>query len=298
MPQRPWGGLLPLFAMLLVSLGLAQSQEFFFRDKDGTMRFSNFSSWKATRDKANPNRFTFRGRAATGELVGVWEKQNLTVRAKAMEGAAMKVGRQTQLEEAVMTGGVTATATRKSAKSATVPQTVVVTAERMDFKGSTNRMDLTGGVTVDQKDPAAESSMNAKSTSGYVILTDMDDKNAKGPVQAASLQGSARITLTSVRMVTERPAGKPAIRRKVTYEVVATASRVEFQLSKSGTDYGTITLVGNVVVTGNDPILFGEMKGYQRVVITLDAELQPVDIEAGEGRGTTTVTQKKGGSGT
>lgn len=272
-----------------------QGQEFFFRDRDGSMKLTNASSWKATRDKDDPNRFSFSASAATGVLVGTFEGQRLTLRSKSIEGKARKRETKTELEEAKLKGGVTANSVRAPRAQGVPPQTVSVACETLDFDGGTMKMDLAGGVTVEQDDPATESKLVAKGPTGFVVLTPVEDKAAKGPVQEASLQGGVRIVLTSTRVVTERPPGKPAVRKKVAYQVVATASRMDFRLFREGRDYGSITLSGSVVVTGDDPILFGEMKGYQKVVITLDAEMQPVDVEAGEGRGTTTVSPKGGG---
>jgi lipopolysaccharide export system protein LptA len=270
------------------TLVLAQSQNFYFRDRAGNMKLSNMPSWRASVDRSNPNRYTFRGRATTGTVLGEWDAQNMTIRAKQIEGSSRRVGNKMELENAELTGGVTVTMTRPSARrGATQRQTVTTKADSMDLNGNTNTLTMKGGVTMTQDDPGAESSMTATGATGVAVLTDAEDKNAKGPVQSANLSGNAKITVNSARTVTE--GGQ---RRKVQYQIVSTASRVQFQLLKTGQDYGTITLTGNVVIAGNDPILFGEMRGYDRVVITLDSEMQPVDIEAGEGRGTTTVTQK------
>lgn len=285
-----------LMAMMGAAIVLGQGQSFVFRDREGAMTITNMGSWRATLDKSDPDLIRFRGRALSGELQGAWDTQNLKIRAKAIEGSARKGGQGSELEQAVLTGGVTANIVRPSSIRGPGKQTVVVTADRMDFNGNTNRMDLTGGVEVNQDDPAAKSSMTAMGPKATVVLTDAQDKSSKEkPIQSAALSGGAKITFTSVRLVSERAQGKPPIKKEVRFTLVATASSVDFKVLKSGQDYGTVSLSGNVVVTGNDPILFGEMKGYQRVVITLDAEMQPVDIEAGEGRGSTTVTQKRGG---
>lgn len=281
--------------VLVAALALGQGQSFLFKDRDGKMTISNMGSWRATLDKNDPDLIHFRGRALAGELEGVWDVQKLRVRAKAIEGTARKGAGPSQLEQAILTGGVTSTITRPSSIKGGGNQTVVVNSDRMDFDGNSNRMDLTGGVKVNQDDPAAKSTMTATGAKATVVLTDAQGQGAKDrPIESADLTGSAKIVFTSERTVTQREKSGP-VKKRVEFTMTATASRVDFKVLKGGKDYGTVTLTGSVVVTGNDPILFGEMKGYERIVITLDSEMQPVDIEAGEGRGTTTVTQKKGG---
>lgn len=270
------------FAAALASLAVAQ-QEFTFRNKEGTLRITGYTQVKFTRVAKSADRVAFK-LAAPNAITGVWTKQDLTLRAKQFEGVAARG----EIESALLSGGVVATATRPS-KVQGQTQTVVAKAETAQFNGATNRLALDGGVTIDDEDQGTDSIFRAKGAQGWLVLTDAQEKGAKGRIQSAALEGSVRLDLSSLRTVTEK--GR---RSQVRYTLVATGSRVDFKLLPSGENYGVVTLSGNVVITGNDPILFGQITGASKVVITLDSEKQPVDIESEGAPTTTTITQKRG----
>jgi hypothetical protein len=286
-------------ACLLLALGsLAIPQQTFnFKDKAGKLDIKNAGSLKGTRISEDPEKWKVVLHAAgSNPIVAIWEDQDLTLRSRTFQAVTERVGKAMEIETANLGGGVTITALRPSGqRSSNTKQTITLMSQTLDFFGDENRAELKGGVTVDQKDAAAQSSMTARGASGTVVLTDADAKGAKGPIQSAVLQGNARITLNSVRTVTEREKGKPPLRVKRPVNIVLTGDRVNFQLTKSGDDYGTIVVTGDVDVTGTDTVLFGNMTGVKKVTIKLDAKMQPYDIESEGEPAVTKLTEKKGG---
>jgi hypothetical protein len=286
--------LLLLIALASGTVFAVQTTRLSFRGKDGEIVITNLVSLGGYLDPKNEDLIHFQAKAKADKAHLTWADQNLTADFSTVSGT---YNQKREMETLVMGGGVVAMVKRPtSAAESKALQTVVLRSQTIDFNGITRRADMPSAVTIDQDDPAAETSMNAKGNSGYVVLSDSDDKNAKGPIEVASLQGNTRVDLTSIRYATDRPKNAPPVRRKVKFNIVLNADRLLFELAKSGDSYGKITVTGNVKVTGNDPLLFTEVEGYRRIVITLDKNKKPSAIDMGDGPGTTTVIQKKGGT--
>jgi hypothetical protein len=277
-------------------LALGQGATLLFQGKQGEMKLSGFQPFRATRISKDPERWSLHMEAAgSNPIVGSWSEQKLTIRARVFDGIAERTTRGMELETAKMSGGVTMITDRPSSKAgASQAQTITLTSPSVDFNGATFQADLKGGVTIDQKDPAAQVTLLATGANGSVVLSDPATAARNKPLQSANLTGNARITLNAIRQVTDRTGGTP---KKVNrpYQIILTGNRVQFVASKAADEYGTVTVTGNVDVKGDESVLFGQASGIQKLTVTFDAEMQPSSVVADGDPVRTTVTERGGG---
>ncbi|HVL38618.1 MAG TPA: hypothetical protein VM328_04420, partial [Fimbriimonadaceae bacterium] len=172
-----------------------------FRDKAGTMQLSNFTSWKSSGQdvikfsgSGNPLRYT-------------WTTQNLTGQSATFEGTARRSEQRTELVEAIVGGGVRSTATRPSSAGGNATQTIVLNSQTARYTAENSRITLTGGVTVNQEDAAADQRMTMTGAQGTIDLVPPGAK-AMRPVRAAVLAGPVRVEIKGSRRTTVTEGGQ------------------------------------------------------------------------------------------
>ena len=268
--MKSWKPLLLIFG---VGATLAHGQTMTFTDKSGNMTLSNFSSW-STR-VTGENKFHFK---ATGEkLEGAWVSQGLTITAKTIEGdAERRSGGKLVLKNATLTGGVHAV----SKKGSTVFTLDCASTVIKEDSAELTRFDCDGGVTIDtvthstgQKIPTTTHS-HTTGHKGTVFV-----KQGAG-IQSATLFGPVRIETERYGVGVSKA------------NLIASCQRMDMVQGASG---GSITLIGDVVITGSDPVVAGEIH-VDKAVIYLDANGTATGMDSEASPGVMRFTDRRKGA--
>lgn len=237
----------------------AMAQAVTFKDKDGNMVLRELTSWSTL--KKGESEFEFKGRG--NPFIGTWRDQGLELSAQTIDGTAKKGKAGFYLSNATVRGNLTAQIKQTEAGSTRVTK---LRSTQLVFKGSEDKfgIDLTGTVRV-------ESDLG----NGKQLLTLLADQGnfqfaadgAKGnSLSSANLSGGITVTLKEKRS-------------NGLLNLKGTANRCVYQAGSPS----TLTLLGNVVLTGEDDSIGGEMTAAKLVatlndkgeVISLDAEGEP-----------------------
>lgn len=252
-----------------VLLGLALplgclAQGITFTDSGGKMTLTNITSWSTRLGDAGTLHF----KAAGNKLKGTWSGLGLTVNARAIEGDAKRVGGALQLIRATVTGDVHMVAVRTNQTVTCDSASAVITADgdAMDVK-------LNGGVNLLSESSATGEITKASGADGTARIVPTLG------LSAASLVGQVALDMTRKT-------------NAATTHVVAHSKRLDINRAS---DPPTMTLKGDVIVQGNDPVVAGEIRASS-VVITMDAQGQPIGVDAEGDPGVMRFKQRGGGT--
>ena len=212
----------------------------------------------------------------------LWKSQGLDVQCLKVEGdlGGTNQGGYT-LQNATLSGGVEATATRPSSDAQGTQQTINVTGENAEYAGTQNKLHLTGGVHVKNVDPAVQRTLDATGATADVILGSPKEKSG---VKSAVLDGNVVLDMSGVREQAENGAAA-----KTPFKLHGTADHVAFDQTAL-----TVTLTGNVNLTGDEASQIGTISNVSEEVIHLNADwsVASVDFTGNPGK-----TVYKGGGG-
>lgn len=252
-----------------VAIALAQSGGM-FKDKAGNMEVRNIKSWRIQPD--GKGRIKFIG-VGSPTLRGSWRAQRLTISAGSLEAFVSADEKNAYaLNTATMSGGVQVV--RESPGSAGGTQAATVKSSSATYTAKEQRVDAKGNVSLHSEDPSVGRTLHATGSSGIILL---GDASAREPsVLQATLAGPVVMKMNAIRQVTE-----DGVTRKVPYRFDGSADRMEFDAAQR-----TVTLIGNVNLSGDDPVLAGAEIQAARAVITLlaNGEVEAVDFDGEPGR--------------
>ncbi len=253
--------LMALACMAFVATAFGQKIK--FSDKSGEMTLANIDNW-STR-LTSPDTLHFR--AMGNKLSGTWTNLGIAVTSRSIEGDAKRIGSTLSLQKATLTGGVHVTVRRPKQIVDTDSSKANITSE-----GDQMVIHLEGGVVIDSRSLQTSETMHATGSSGNARITPTTG------LGRATLRGPVAVEMT---------------RKDVKGITRITSHSDRLDIDKM-TDPATITLVGNVTLLGNDPVIAGDIRA-SRAVITLDANGQPVGMDA-EGDPGVMKFKEKGGA--
>lgn len=253
-----------------------------FQDKSGNMFVKNLDAWRVERVDKATLRFTARAQSGK-QLIAQWKAQGLTIEATTLKGTA-KLGAKSTMDllSASMGGGTKTVSTRPSADpQSKVPQTATILAQTADFDAAENTVTSPGALSLASHDPGTQQKFDAKGSRGKVTLA----KTGRGAVQGAVLEGPIEMTLKGVREETDEKTKKTV---HAPYTVTGKGGKLVYSAAEN-----TITLTGDVRISGDDPMFGGDIRA-SRAVITLDAKGEIASIDF-DGPGETVLKERKGG---
>lgn len=250
--------------IFLFAIGAAHAQNITFTDKAGKMVVRSIASWSTKLTDAKTIHFKAKG----SPLSAAWPSQGLTVTANMIEGDAIRTDAGLVLKGAILSGKVHTVAIRAKQTITTDSETATITME-----GAKTSIVLAGGVSIDSVSPEIGQTLHASATSGSLGL--MDPKG----LTTAMLEGEVHI--------------KTMRRGNGIKPVTMTADCKRLDLDVSA-DPGLMTLTGNVKISGTEPALAGDIEA-SKVVITLDPNFQPTQVEATGEPGITHVRDRASG---
>jgi lipopolysaccharide export system protein LptA len=209
--------------------------------------------------------------AKPGErLHWVSSAKHMDIECKRIEGKAVKAASGITLDNAVLTGGVTAVITRSSAAGST--QTTV-TGDSAEFKGDTNHIHVLGGVHVNSIGPGSDRSTVL--TGSTADLTLSKTGSSDDPLQLAVVEGPVNFEMHGMR--TNSDEGQAPTR--VPFTVKGTSDHMVYSALAH-----TITFTGDVHIKGDDPSFIGDQRVAKEVInLAKDNSIESVDSEGGPG---------------
>ncbi len=257
-----------------------------FQDKARNMVVRNIGGWRTERaDPKKKELIQFFAKALPNKkLEATWKKQRILIIALSINGTMRYDGQTLELLSATMTGGVETTVARDSVEpGAKEPQITKIDSPAASYEAGTATLTASGGLTLTNTDKSAARSLTIRGANGTIGLTDVKAK-ATG-IEDATINGPVTMEMTGLRQEKDPKTGKPI---KVSYTVTGRSDKLVYSASKR-----TVTLTGNVIVTGDDPMLGGDLRAT-RAVLTLDADGELVSVDF-DGPGETVLKDKKGG---
>lgn len=268
-----------VIALALVASAFAIAQQdkpSSFKDKAGNMSLANVGPWQLRfpdRTTASFKASGFKG----GKLTGTWKSQGIQIVSVGLSGKAKVNGNQLTLESATMTGGYTMTSTKGESVS-------TVSGPSAEYNAVEESVETVNPVHIVTSNAKTGSTMDAKGSSAKVFLS----KDQKGPlegVSSATMQGPIIMVLTGTREEKDEKTGKV---KTMPFRVDAKGSKMTYSAQAR-----TITLTGNVVVNGDDPVFGGDIRANKAVItLTEKGEVESIDMD---GPGETVYRDKKGG---
>lgn len=263
-------------AVLASTALAAQDQPSRFVDKEGNMSLENVGPWQLR----FPSRSTAGFRAAGfkgGKLTGKWKGQGLTIVTTNLTGSAAVSGSSLTLKSATMEGGFTLTSTQGESVT-------TINGTSADYDAAKNEVETKSAVTINQKDNTRGTTMVAKGAGAKVNLNQMENGPLKG-VSELTLAGPVTMTITGQREDEDPKTKKP---RKLPFRLDAKGNKLVYTASNR-----EITLTGNVVVNGDDPVFGGDIRANRAVfVLTAAGEVESIDLD---GPGETEFRKQGGG---
>lgn len=259
-----------LLPALVLVAALALAQGGMFRDKAGNMEVRNIKSWRIQPEGKGKIKFVGVG---SPTLKGTWRAQRLTITAGSLEAYVTADSKNAYaLDTASMTGGVQVD--RESPGSAGGTQSANVKSSTATYMAKEQRIEAKGNVTLHSQDDSIGQTIHATGSAGTILLSDPGARTSS--VGRATLSGPVVLKMNAVRQVTEEGTTK-----KVPYTLDGSADKMEYDAEKR-----TVTLTGNVKLSGDDPVLAGAEIEAARAVITLLAsgEIEAVDFDGEPGR--------------
>jgi hypothetical protein len=232
-----------------------------FSDRAKNMVLRNLHPFSVTLS-GNEARFRGEGRPFTG----LWAEEGLTLTGRTLSGVAASTDRRVFRLRTATVGGGAGVVQRKGAHTVDArAQTAEITA------GTHHRVNLRGNVNVQSKGPASGESLSATGANGTITL------EGGGGLRLATLEGGVGIEM---RTAADR-------------WLEATSRRAEIDYASNP---ARVILTGDVAMSGKHPSLATSVSGYERAVVTLDANRQPTRIEFEGGSGKTRIGTTGGGS--
>ncbi len=269
------------FALVgLAVLAVAQTGDFYLRDKTGKSSITGFKSLDVSVLSEERTQFLVIGNPFTA----VWEGQKMTIKARRGEGTSLSISPQsTIIEKATMSGGVTAVASRPSRVAGpNLEQTVTIETPSLVYTAENERFAFPGRVKIEQVDRPAGQSFSVNGTSGWVDLHPSGSPiRLRQAVQAMRLEGPVSFELNSTAEVKDPDSPGKRVKKPVVVKGRGRLLTYDDATRK-------LTLDQDVVIEGTHPALFGEMRAI-RAVLTLDANWNPISISLTGEPGTTTV---------
>lgn len=243
---------------------------------------TKISGWRRHLVNVKTGHFMFEAPAGS-KIHAVFSAQQLTIDCGKIEGNWLGDPRNAQLENATMTGGVRAELSRHSQNpSSSQLQSTVVTGDTATFTNVGYALHVVGGVHVVTSDPGAEQSLDLTGSSADIELS--KPHTSTRAVQSATINGPVKFEMHGMRT---EASNAP---KRVPFTINGVADRATFNDAAR-----TITLIGHVHVTADDPAMGGD-QDVDKETIHL-AEDGSVDYVEGEGNPGTTVIRQKGTGG-
>ncbi|MEA2553444.1 MAG: hypothetical protein QOJ65_1620 [Fimbriimonadaceae bacterium] len=258
--RSPWLWSLPA----VVALGFAAQARINYRDQDFTLRdFDNFSA------TLESDGITFKG---TGNPLGIESKASgLVITAKSADGKAVRSPDKSYfLQDVVLNGDVHLQMSQLGNGTATV---TLVDSDALHYTGSASqgRIDSATPLTINSSStgtgivPTFSRTIIAHGSRGFATFA---IGNAPGnPMRTGEMAGPVTFSL---HLSNTRAGGVAEVT-----DLEGKADQLTFDFA---TDPKTVTLTGNVTVTGKGPTASGDIAA-ENVVVTLDAQLQPIKVD-------------------
>lgn len=253
------------------------------RDRQGQddVVVKNYASFRVDRS----GHFIFK--AKTGDkITGIWNSQAMTLEAAKVEGSwsgNQKVGMT--IETATLTGSVRAVAKRPSQQAGSSElQTTVVTGDSATFNNVGFALHVLGSVHLTNDDPGAQQALDATGSSADIELT-----RAHSPgraVHSATIEGPVKFEMHGIR--TDNSTTPP---KRLPFTINGVADRMLYNDTAR-----TVTLIGHVHVTADDPTLGGD-QNVDRETLHLNPDGSVESVEGEGNPGTTTYRAKSLGGG-
>lgn len=271
-------------ALVLLSVS-ALGEPLFVRRTAQMPEDTTVTGWRKHMIELKTGHFMFA--ADTGKKIhAIFRSQGLTVDCAKIEGNWVGPAQNATLETATMTGGVRAVFTRHSQNpGSSAVQTTTVTGDTVTFTNAGFALHVIGSVHMDSDDPGAQQSLSMAGTSADIELS--KPHTSGRAVRAATVAGPVRFEMRGFR--TDSSGNAPA---RLPFTLNGLADRALFDDAAR-----TVTLVGNVHLTADDPNLGGDQNvDKETIYLAPDGSVDRVE---GEGNpGTTTFIQKvKSGGG-
>lgn len=230
------------------------AQNIVFRDREGNMSLSGLSSWKATRVGDAELRFIGKG----SPLIATWKKQGITVRSTQIEGLAQSAGRSFSLKSTTVTGNtkIDLVGTQPGSNSRST-----LTCTKAVYDAANSTVDLAGGITLASFSPESQRRFNMKGQTARLKIV-----SGSWPIASGTVEGPIDMTLISVR--------KSAGSAGTLMTMKASAQRAEFVDAQR-----TITLLGNVSLSGDDDLTGGTVTGVDKAIIHLNEARDVTEVE-------------------
>ena len=221
------------------------------QDKAGNMEVRGGTSFIIEAIE-NSSKVKFIGKG--NPIVAEWKKDGMLVESQNLEAIADRpaVGRY-NVESAILQGAV-------HAKQKTNAQLVEIWSNDANYTASNETWDLNGNVRVEQSDSVKGTSSKMSGTKGTIVLYARGEKTSpRGRIKTANVTGPVTFEVHSKRMV-QVSSNPPKSELKPTV-VTGKADRMDFDNVQ-----GTVTLTGNVFISGDDPVVPGDMEATKATV--------------------------------
>jgi len=248
--------------------------------KVGDAVVTGFGKWRVTSGANGTKHFVI--------LASQSKKLHLDSKAKGLKADCSKaegdVTANNQLETATMSGGVHVEISRPSSeKTSKIPQVAVADGETATYTEGTNKLHVSGGVTIHDDDPGADRSLNAVGTAADLLLSPQGSRGEA--LQSGTMSGPVKLIMKGLRTVAAVDGHAAA---KAPFTINSKSDRASF-------DYvaRTITLTGHVHMTSDDPSAPESYVSSEKIHLNQDGSIDSVE---GEGDpGTTTIDIGNGG---
>ncbi len=249
------------------------------------MEVRNATGWVSQQQEAG--RIHFRG---TGKpIIAEWKKQGRSIRALTIDGVVRRGSRgELLLDSAALSGSIVVVQEQPSSNVASkTPQFLHLGAESARYDAAKETWELDGGVGVRQVDEGAMQQFALNGRSATIAALPRGTKGPAGSIGHADMAGPVTFSMRSSRTVPDpQNPSKPIVRSQI---VEGRADRAIFDSEKK-----TVRLVGNVSISGDDPVVLGEVTATS-AVLTLDDRGRPMKLELEGDPGRTTLKSKRSG---
>lgn len=246
-------GLFALCGLTLASLA-QNAQRVLLKDKDSSVVITNYTDFVVKRLSAKSTRVVANGTP----LIVTWSRDGMVMKAASFDGTVATPEKgKLELETAALTKGVEVEVTRGT----DLKRKLELNAGSARYVAADLSLTLQSGLHLVSTDSKGLQKVDVKGSAGkFTLYANPAPKTARSIVKSGSISGGVTFVMTS----------KAADGSSGT--ITATCQTVTMDDAE-----GKVTLQGNVDITGDDPILVGDIKA-NRVEILLDAQGTPDEI--------------------
>jgi len=274
----PW---IVLASLGLICVAIADGQEGSIQEGDA--KVSGFQAFSITKGPNGVGSHFVFVHAPGIRLKLHSDKKSLDATSDRAEG---DVSGQNLLIEMTLSGGVHMKMVRPSSeKSSTETQTVTVDGSSAHYTAASNKIHVEGSVTIHDDDPGANRTLVTKGSSADLVMSPQGTKSEA--LRTGELYGPVTSDITGLRTVAGEGGGQV---KKAPFHIHSTSAHALFNYVER-----TITLLGHVNVTSDDPTLPSE-SNISKETIYLNPDGSIDRVEGGGEPGITTISVESGGN--